>query len=210
MFFAGRAGEVLGGYFGRRLAVVALVLLLFLLGVVTGAVSVRTMEQSQVDEVAAYLETFFQGFQSQGIQRSVVFRDSVLATTKTLFVILLAGLSAYGIIAIPLVVFFRGFVVGFTVGFLVYEMAVRGLFFALVAVLPQNLLLIPAILMAGVVCFAFGLTQWRTRFWDPDAPYSFWGTLILTICAWFVALVGSAVEAYLTPLLVGLFSGKLF
>ena len=66
MFFAGRAGEVLGGYFGRRLAVVALVLLLFLLGVVTGAVSVGIMEQSQVDEVAAYLETFFQGFKARG------------------------------------------------------------------------------------------------------------------------------------------------
>ena len=210
MFLAGRAGEVLGGYFQRRFTILLVSLLLFLLGVAGGAISVRTMEQSKVDEVADYLETFFQGFSSRGIQRGEVFCDSLWANLKILLVVLLAGISAYGIGAILIVLFLRGFVVGFTVGFLVQEMALRGLFFALAAVLPQNLFLIPALLAAAVVCFAFGLSMWRTRFRDPDARYSLWGTVLLTICAGLVTVAGAAVEAYLTPLLVGLFSGVLF
>lgn len=210
MFLAGKAGEVLGSYFQRRGKIVLLILALFLLGIVLGAFGARTMGESQISEVARYLETFFQGFSSKGIDRGQVFRGSIATNLKTLLIILLAGISAYGIGAILLVVFIRGFVVGFTVGFLAREMALRGLFFALVAVLPQNIFLIPALLLAAIVCYAFGLSMWRTRFQDPDARYSFWGTVLLAACAGIVLFTGSAVEAYLTPLLVGLFSGKLF
>lgn len=210
VFLAGKAGEVLGNYFQRRLKIVLLILVLFLLGIVLGAIGARTLGQKQVDEVAGYLETFFQGFSSKGVERGEVLRGSLATNLKTLLIILALGVSAYGIWGIVLVVFLRGFVVGFTVGFLVREMALRGLFFALVAVLPQNLFIIPALLLAAIVCYAFGLSMWRTRFQDPDARYSFGGTVLLTFTAGMILLVGSAVEAYLTPLLVGLFSGKLF
>jgi stage II sporulation protein M len=210
VFIAGGAGEVLGSYFQRRYRTVLLIFVLFLLGIVLGALGARTLGQKQVDDVAGYLETFFQGFSSKGINRGEVFRGSVATNIKALLLVLVAGITAYGIGAIALVVFFRGFVVGFTVGFLVREMALRGLFFAIVAVLPQNLFIIPALLLAAIVCWSFGLSMWRTRFRDPDARYIFWGTVLLTVFAGMVMLAGSAVEAYLTPLFVGLFSGKLF
>ena len=196
----------MGGYFGRRLAVVALVLLLFLLGVVTGAVSVRDMEQSQVDEVAAYLETFFQGFQSQD-PAECSFQDSVLATTKTLFVILLAGLSAYGIIAIPLVVFSEVLWWASLWAFWFTKWQ-SGLFRAGGCSAPESSA-DPRYFNGGRRLFRLRPHPVADRF-RIRCTLQLLGHLILTICAWFVALVGSAVEAYLTPLLVGLFSGKLF
>lgn len=210
MFFAGKAGDVVGSYFQRRVKLVLLILLLFLTGVVVGSLGVRTMGQQQVSEVATYLETFFYGFSTKGVEAGTVLRGSLATNLKTLVVIFLAGISAYGIGVILIMVFLRGFVVGFTVGFLVRELALRGLFFALVTVLPQNIFIIPALLFAAIVSYSFGLNMWQTRFQDPDARYSFWGTVIFTLLAALVLLLGAIMEAYLIPSLVGLFSGRLF
>ncbi len=51
----------------------------------------------------------------------------------------------------------RGFVIGFSVGFLVLEMQVPGLLFAAASILPHNMVAAPALVSIGALGIAFPL-----------------------------------------------------
>ena len=67
------------------------------------------------------------------------------------------GISIIGLPVIFIMVFLKGIVVGFTVGFLVNQMGINGFFLSFVSVLPQNILLIPAYLIMGTCAIAFSM-----------------------------------------------------
>ena len=56
-----------------------------------------------------------------------------------------------------IIIFTRGFVLGFTIEFLLQEKAWRGGVMALLAVLPPNLLSLPAYLLGAVIAINFSL-----------------------------------------------------
>lgn len=97
----------------------------------------------------------------------------------------------------------RGYIVGFTVGYLVKQEAGRGLVLALVGVLPQNLCYVPAFIGAGAVALYFSITLLHRQ----HAPLRRLGVYSL-IFLFFLLLVilGSWLEAYLVPLLLRLFA----
>ena len=59
---------------------------------------------------------------------------------------------------IAILIFFKGFVLGFTVGFLISEYSFRGILIALAAVFPQNLLVIPVYIIAAVLSIYISLS----------------------------------------------------
>lgn len=73
--------------------------------------------------------------------------DNVLKTAALLFVL---GLTVIGAPLVLGIVFLRGFVLGFTVGFLIQETSLNGLILAAAAVLPpHNVVAVPAIMIAA-------------------------------------------------------------
>ncbi len=69
---------------------------------------------------------------------------------KVPFVIGLLGLSVIGAPVVLAVIFVRGFVLGFTTMFLIDGLFFRGVVLAAAALLPQNLLAVPATVIAGI------------------------------------------------------------
>ncbi len=79
--------------------------------------------------------------------------DNVLKTAALLFVL---GLTVIGAPLVLGIVFLRGFVLGFTVGFLIQETSLNGLILAAAAVLPpHNVVAVPAIMIAAGGCTSF-------------------------------------------------------
>jgi GMP synthase-like glutamine amidotransferase len=105
-----------------------------------------------------------------------------------------------------------GYVTGFVVSFLVAEMGGAGLALAIAGHLPQNLLQVPALVVAGTAAVAFSMQvvrSWRERRRVPNfypALARFTGTLL---AAGLVLVLAALVESYLTPALVRLASGWL-
>ena len=97
--------------------------------------------------------------------------------------------------------FYRGFAIGFTVAFLARENALQGMLFAAAAVLPQNLLYVPASLLAGACAFIFSVLLLRRRFTGRNFPYGWYFvqyTLLLLFAAALLA-AGGVVESVITP-----------
>lgn len=181
------------------------VLVLFAIGIAAGSLSVQRLQADQAQELSIYLEQFM-------AQAGVIEVDSVKALQDVLYsdiavilAVYLLGLTVIGIPVILGIIFTRGFVLGYTVSFLAREMSLRGIILACAAVLPQNIMLVPALIMAGVASLSFAVLLAR-RFnnskvviWPNFVAYS---GLILIVLA-FSAAAG-LVEVYFTPLLVKL------
>lgn len=157
--------ERVRAYVGEHLGYLALVGLMFGMGIIFGALTVNNLVQAERQNLLSYLRYFLRDVHTGSVPLTGVTlaREAVWTNLRTLGFIFLLGLTAIGTPFILLVVFTRGFVLGFTVGFLVKELLIKGFLFALVSVVPHNLLLVPAILLAGAANLDFGVVLVRSR-----------------------------------------------
>lgn len=178
------------------------VLAVFVLGQAAGCVGVEKMQADQVQQLNLELDHFFQQagmFEIDALQaiRSVLYNDAIL-----ILLIYLLGLTVIGIPVLLAIIFIRGFALGFTIMYLAREQSTQGIILTLAAILPQNILMVPALLIAGVASLSFALLLVR-RFnnskvlvWPKFVVYS--GLMVLAL----LCTVGAGVvEVYLTPLL---------
>ncbi len=174
----------------------------FILGLVCGASVLHTLNPAQQDGLRQYLDSFISSMSTlaQNGQFPVLsaWEDALRTQALSMAILWLLGLSVVGAPLIMLLVSARGFVLGFTVGFLVEEKAAQGLLLSIVAVLPQNLCYVPALLGAGALALYFSLSLCKGA---REAP------ILTSILAYSLAfavllllvLIGSWIEAYLVP-----------
>ncbi|MDH7576249.1 MAG: stage II sporulation protein M [Bacillota bacterium] len=175
----------------------------FLSGLIGGALILHGLNPAQRGELQQYLNAFLQwaGTLSQtgATPGGLKVWQEILKTQLITFGLLwLAGLTVVGIPLIVLIIGARGFILGFTVGFLVQEKAWQGLILALVAVLPQNLCYVPAFLGAGVLAFYFSCSLFR-GYREHSLLTGLLIYSIVFLLVFLLVLVGTWLEAYLVP-----------
>lgn len=197
-------------YLRRNWFVYLIVTVFFAAGVVFGALAVRTLNPDQIGELGRYLNSFLEKagdlpLHEQSLARTLTENLYMLAAMYIL------GLSVIGMPLIPAVVFTRGFIIGFTVGFLAREKAVKGVLFAFVSVVPQNFILIPVLIVAAALSVNISLKIIRTRLaaggypvFRPAGLY----TLLMLILAAVSGLAGLC-ETYVTPIFIKMAAGYL-
>ena len=179
---------------------------LFVIGVVFGALAVSGVNPGDKAELVAWLKPAVQAMTAPDAGAgTLLLKQAVLR--KLFFLALLWGLgiSLLGAPGVMLFMLWRGFVTGFTVGFIVAEMGVGGLGVAVAGHLPQTLLEVPALLLAGTASAAFSLQvirSWLERrklnhFYPALARFT--ATLGATAA---VLLVAGLVESYLSPVFI--------
>ncbi len=191
-----------------NIASYSLVLVFFIAGIAAGAFTVDALSLAQKEELIAYFQNFFSILDKEPVQSAFVFKQSLLNNSQFVFFIWLLGITVIGVPLILMVVAIKGFIIGFSVSFLVEGMGFKGFLFALAAVLPQNLFIVPGILFAGVLGISFSVSMFRRRkaqlkkkFTNGLAVYSFNVLISLTLL-----FIGSLVEGYVTPIFIKLFS----
>jgi len=176
---------------------------LFLMGVVFGAIVVNSLSATQKDDLFYFLNEFFvQLSQGELVRAGDVFWHSFLYNGKFVGLIWLLGISMIGLPLILILLFLKGMVIGFTIGFLVQQMGFKGFLLSFAGVLPQNLIIVPTFIAAAVLSVAFSLQMIRKLFvkslYQPFAPM-----LMRYIIAYGIFLLAlglaSFVEGYFTP-----------
>ena len=151
-------------YMKDNLPLFIFVSVLFVIGVVFGAVMVNALSLEQRTEMTRHLASFFHeindGAQMDSQQS---FTQSFGMHMKWILLIWLFGLSIIGLPLILVLDFLKGVLIGFTVGYLVGQMSWKGMLFALVAVVPHNLIVIPAILFCSVAAMSFSIYMIKYR-----------------------------------------------
>lgn len=179
---------------------------LFLMGVIFGAIVVNSLSSSQQDDLFYFLNEFFvQAQQGDLVSANDVFLHTLSYNSKYIGLMWILGISMIGLPIILVLLFLKGMVIGFTIGFLVQQMSWKGLLLSLGSVLPQNLIIIPVFITVAVLSVTFSLQMIKKLFvkslYQPFGPmlvtYFFqFGIAFLFIC------LAAFIEGYFTPYLM--------
>ncbi len=195
-------------HFKEQSSIYLFVFVLFLMGVIFGAIIVNSMNLSQKEDLYYYLNRFFGQVAEGKIASSAeMFQQSFFHNIKYLGLMWILGISIIGVPVILVMLFIKGMVVGFTVGFLVNQLGLKGFLLSFISVLPQNILLIPAFIIMCSVAISFTLKIIKQLFVkrtsNVESPFSLflrYVTIFLFIGV--LAMVASGFEAYASPFLM--------
>lgn len=195
--------NVAASYFREHSSIFVFVVMLFLMGVIFGAVVVNSMSFSQKQDLFYYLSQFF-GEVSNGkvAEANDLFLQSFFHNSKFIGLMWVLGISIIGLPIILILLFIKGMVVGFTVGFLVNQMSWKGFMLAFVSILPQNLIIIPVFIIMAVMSMSFSLLmikkQFMKKYGQPIMPIFKRYIFAFIIAVLFIS-VASGIEAFLSP-----------
>ncbi|WP_096188540.1 stage II sporulation protein M [Evansella halocellulosilytica] len=188
-------------------AIYLFTIVLLFMGVIFGAIIVNSLSFAQKNDLYAYLSLFFgQVEQGEFANSTEMFTQSFAHYGKYLGLMWFLGLSVIGLPVIFILLFIKGLVVGFTVGFLVNQMGFDGFILSFATVFPQNIILIPIFVIVATVATSFSLRVWKQitkRGYEPIFQYFLSYSIFLLFTGGFVATV-SLYEAYVSPVMMQL------
>jgi stage II sporulation protein M len=190
---------------GPRLSLFAVVLIILIIGAAAGAFSVKSLNLSGYQELSQFVGGLLHHLSVKGPAPTYGWHwmaaEDVLKIAGLLW---LLGLSVIGAPLIAAVIFLRGFTLGFVFGFLIDDLGIRGAALALAALLPQNLVSIPGVLLCAVGAIGFSAEIVRTVFGRARGVTIYHhlrreGNVGLIGCL--LLLVGSIIEIFVSPTL---------
>lgn len=198
--------NVLANHLREHSSIYLFVIVLFLMGVIFGAIVVNSLSFTQKEDLFYYLSQFF-GQMTDGkvADPNDLFLQSFLHNSKLIGLMGILGISIIGLPIILILLFLKGMVVGFTVGFLVNQMGWDGFVLSSVSVLPQNLIVIPILIIGATLSVSFSLRMIQRQFMKRPGQ-SVLPLLRKYALAFFVALIflggAAAIEAHVSPALM--------
>lgn len=204
--------ETIQHHMEEHLSLYVFTTVLFIMGIVFGSLAVGALTVEQREGLLEYLMHFFNGLEQGAIaDASTALKHAAAHHLKYVGLMWILGLSIIGAPLVIVLIFLKGLVIGFTVGFFVRELSWNGLGFVFLSVFPQNLLIVPAMIIVSVASIAFSLSLLRNRIiqrrgaiYPQFVSYSF---LVLAMAC--VLVFASFFEAYVSPSLMQAVAGKL-
>lgn len=190
----------------ERLGPILGALALFSAGVVFGAMAAGSLGDTYRQTLAAAVDNLFQMLAAghRPARAAAALGRALTSHGQTLALFWVLGISVVGVLGVGLLIFLRGFAAGFASALLAAELGWRGTLYAAAAVLPQKLVEVPALVLAGATACHFGLRilQGRARyststFYRELGQYTRW-----MLIAGALFLAAALVESFLTPWLM--------
>lgn len=143
-------------FFTRNYLIYIFMIIFLIMGIIFGALGVKALAPEQLTNLNKYVDLSFQNINSQ-VDFQATAKNAVWRNITTIFKIWFLGLTVIGFPLILVIVFTRGFVLGFTVGFFLEKKTWEGIGIILLSIFPQNLIHLPAIIIAGASATAFSI-----------------------------------------------------
>jgi len=184
----------------QHMMIYLFMVILFITGIIFGAITVNSMTFIQKQDLFFHLDKYFMQVNTEeAIYSKDILKRSFFFHVKYLCLLFLLGITIIGIPAVWLLIFIKGVVIGFSVGFMVNQLGTKGLLLATLSIAPQNMIIIPVYIIAGSLAMIFSLTLCYKLFGrsvtlsigKPFIQYSY-VFIILLICA----LGSSIIETY--------------
>jgi stage II sporulation protein M len=178
---------------------------LIIVGAIFGALLVHalTLEQQQElsDELTIYMTTIKS---SEGFVQASTFWESFKFYGKWLFLIWILGLSVIGLPIVLVLDFLKGVLIGFAVALLAQQLAWKGVFFFLLAIAPQNALVIPALMIASTSAARFAYFVAKERLFKRKGKLlpPFLAHTAVSVLMLAMLCMASLYEAFLSPILL--------
>jgi stage II sporulation protein M len=185
-------------FFARNYLIYIFMILFLVMGIIFGALGIKALAPEQLANLNKYIDNGFQNIGNQ-VDYQATAKQAIWRNISTVFKIWFLGLTVIGFPLILVIIFTKGFVLGFTVGFFLEKKTLAGIGIILLSIFPQNLLHLPAIIIAGSSATAFSIYLLKGR-GERVALSSFFlrYSLIMFIITCVMVIAG-LVEGYVIP-----------
>lgn len=176
-----------------------LITAIFVIAVILGNHRVDSLEGGVKDHLAGLIDTYLQAEEVGASEGNNLLWGAFLNQARIVGTIWFLGLTIIGFPLILAVVFYRGFSLGFTVGFLIHEKAGAGVLLSIISILPQNLVYIPALIVWAVLGLNFSAYIFRGRGTEMVFLRAFLSFAFLFVLFLAIFFIGAFIEAFLSP-----------
>lgn len=191
--------KLISDYFRERLFLLALVAILFSMGIIFGLLAAGVLDMDQKEQLVNFIQ---QSFHTKiNFQNHAYTRQTIVANIQTVFFLFFMGISVIGVPLALLLIFTRGFILGFSIGFLFQNMGFKGFILTLTGVLPHNLLIIPALflMVIAVIDCAAALTKIRFTRKQVSIGPELVKCATITCIVLAIMICAGLVQGYVTP-----------
>jgi stage II sporulation protein M len=181
-------------------------LVAFVIGISAGAFTVNGLSSIQRDELSNYFKGFLQLLDNQKVDSGELLGISLSGNFKLVIAFWILGLTIIGIPFVFILVGIRGFLTGFSSGFIIQAIGMKGIIFTLFVLFPKELIIVPCIIALGVNGINFSLNIIKNRSIKILAKESLKSRFIaycfVTLFYSCFIFFGCLVEVYITPVII--------
>lgn len=138
--------------------------LIFSLGIVLGAYTIKYMGDFNKSELSNYFTSFSTSLGDKSINYKEILFSSIKNNLTLFIAIILLGFFIFGFPFILLICLWKGYCIAFTFSFLLTTYEYKGIGLALAAIIPQNIFIIPCLLFLSTLCFGMSFDKFKCKF----------------------------------------------
>jgi stage II sporulation protein M len=198
--------SIIGMHISKNHNTYFFLLIAFIVGVSAGAFTVNGLSTMQSDELSNYFQGFLQLLNNQKIDSGELLSISLLENIKIVAILWVLGVTIIGIPFIFLLVSIKGFITGFSSGFIINAIGFKGLLFTVFALLPKEIIIIPCVIALGVNGINFSLKIIKSRsikhVLKDSLKSNFLSYCFVTVFFSGFIFIGVLLEAYITPVFI--------
>lgn len=189
-------------HFKSNIFLYFLILVFFMVGISIGAILINAIGINEKNQLINFINTLFNVLENDSLEPLNIFKYSYKNNIISIILIWVMGIIIIGVPLILFIVMLKGVALGFTVGILFTEFGMKGLIFALLTIVPQNIFIIPSIIIASVLSINFALKTINLRI-NNTKRISFRKRCItftsIIILLSLLLIIGGLIEGYFTP-----------
>lgn len=176
-----------------------MVFIFFCVGIALGTYIVKYMRASDASDLTSYFSTFAQSIVKEPVNNKALLLNVLKKNLILLTVLITISFTVFGTPIILLLDLIKGFTLGYTFSFLISTFEGKGLWLALVATIPQNIIYIPCFIALSIVGIEFSSTKLKDKFFNKGKVNTIVERELIFKIGVFacIFIIGTFIEAYL-------------
>jgi len=206
LYLLSKARGILTRHIKNNIKTYFFLLMTFVVGVSAGAFTVNGLSTMQREELTYYFQGFLQLLDNQKVDNIELLKLGFMENIKIIGLLWGLGVTIIGIPFIFIIIGIRGFITGFTSGFIIGMLGWKGIVFTLLALLPKEFIIIPCLISLGVsgINFSRNIIKKKSmhHLSKGNLKTSFIAYCMVTLFFTCFIFAGVLMEAYVTPVFI--------
>lgn len=181
-----------------------IVLIMFCLGISFGLYTVKYMGPSDKNDLMNYFSSFTNSIENESINYGSLLFEVVKKNIILILSVIILGLTFFGDPIILIIVLLKGFTLSYTFSFVTTTFEGKGVGLAMAAIIPQNLIYIPCIILLSVISIGMSTEKFKERFFKSSKNKNTVSNGVLYKFLMIILLftLGMLIETYISPNLI--------
>ena len=181
-----------------------IVLIMFCLGISFGLYTVKYMGLADKNDLLNYFSSFTNSIENESINYGNLLFEVIKKNIILIAPIIVLGLTFFGDPIILIIDLLKGFTLGYTFSFVATTFNGKGIGLAIAALIPQNLIYIPCIIVLSIISMGMSTEKFKGRFFKNSKNKTTVSNGILYKFVLIIVLftLGMLIETYISPNLI--------